>query len=89
MTTQSSGSGPSGIGDRGNVFAELNGKPIRWTDKTGVTHICEGAEVHPNIRLIWTLCQRDVPANKAWLLDTPSAHELCAACAAAAAERRS
>lgn len=49
------------------VFTTINGKPIRWEDQPGVVHSCEGADVHPSVRLIWTLCEIDVPANKAFL----------------------
>ena len=63
-----------------NVFNKINNKAIRWTDKTGLVHACEGADTHPGIRLIWTLCQIDVPANQAWLLNEPSAHEMCVTC---------
>jgi hypothetical protein len=41
--------------------------PIRWISAPGVVHSCEGADVHPGVRLIWTDCQRDVPANAAVL----------------------
>lgn len=49
-----------------NTFDTINGRPIFWTDKAGVIHRCEGADVHPGIRLIWTKCERDVPANRAF-----------------------
>lgn len=42
-------------------------RPIYWTDRKDVTHICEGADVHRDVRLLWTLCERDVPANTAFL----------------------
>lgn len=48
-------------------FRRIDGRPILWTDKSGTTHICEGADVHPGVRLLWTDCQRDVPANAAHL----------------------
>jgi hypothetical protein len=38
---------------------------IYWNDKKAV-HACESANIHPGVRLIWTLCQRDVPANSAY-----------------------
>lgn len=40
-------------------------KPIYWNDKR-VVHACETSLVHPGVRLIWTLCQKDVPANAAY-----------------------
>lgn len=64
----------------GKTFREVDGRPIRYTDKVGLVHICEGAEVHRGVTLIWTLCERDVPANKAWKLDAPSMHEVCMIC---------
>jgi hypothetical protein len=42
-------------------------RPIRWMDGRGTVHACEAADVHRDIRLVWTLCQRDVPANAARL----------------------
>ena len=53
--------------DAKGVFGQLNGQPIRWEFK-GVTHIVEGADVHPGIRLLWTVCEIDVPAGKAFLV---------------------
>jgi hypothetical protein len=41
-------------------------RPIFWRDRQGVTHNCEGSEVHPGIFLAWTKCERDVPANTAF-----------------------
>ena len=49
------------------TIREINNRPMFWTDKTGVTHKCEGADVHKGIRLLWTLCEIDVPANSAFL----------------------
>lgn len=50
-----------------DVIRTINQRPIFWTDKSGVTHRCEGAEVHRGVRLLWTDCERDVPANTAYL----------------------
>jgi|GEM_PF-6763183 len=61
-------------------FRKIDGKEIRWTDATGVVHIVEGADVHSDVRLLWTLCLRDVPANTVWLLEPGDAHEVCAIC---------
>lgn len=63
-----------GIQDAKGVFTTLNERPILWTDSNGVTHRCAGADVHPGTRLLWTKCERDVPAGKAFLpgdTDTP------------------
>lgn len=48
-----------------NTFREIDHKPIFW-EYVGLFHRCEGAEVQRGITLIWTLCQRDVPANMAF-----------------------
>lgn len=63
-----------------DTFREIDGKPIRWTDKTGVVHACEGSDVHPGVRLLWTLCERDVPANTAWHPKPGDHFEMCATC---------
>lgn len=39
---------------------------LLFQDKSGETHFCKGSEVHPGIKLIWTLCEKDVPANGAF-----------------------
>lgn len=68
--------------DKTGAFHQLNGKDIRWTDPAGLTHFCAGADVHPGIRLIWTFCERDVPAGKAWLRqeESKTSYEVCALC---------
>lgn len=50
--------------------------PIVWRDRSGILHACDGAEIHPGIRLLWTACATakavgepgslDVPADTAW-----------------------
>lgn len=65
-----------------NVFRTIDDKPIRWTDKTGLVHACEGADVHPGVRLLWTLCERDVPAGKAWHPKRGDHYEMCMTCTA-------
>lgn len=64
-----------------NTFSTINGKSIFWKDKQGFVHNCEGADVHAGIRLLWTLCGRDVPANAAF---HPKTDDIvtCATCVA-------
>ena len=41
-----------------------------YTDKSGVTHLCNGADATPRDFLVWTLCEKmDVPADKSFLSD--------------------
>lgn len=47
------------------TFSTINDKPIRWKDKQDFVHVVAGSDVHPGVRLLWTLCERDVPANAA------------------------
>lgn len=49
--------------------ATIDGNPIYWRDRQDFVHVCEGSDVHPGIRLIWTLCGRDVPASAAYRCD--------------------
>lgn len=51
----------------GNVFDKIDGRPIHWRDHAGTVHLVEGADVHPGVRLLWTKCGKDVPANSAFL----------------------
>lgn len=48
-----------------DVFREINGQPIMWDDGT-VTHSVEGGWGPLNeFRILWTDCEKDVPANSA------------------------
>lgn len=59
-----------------DTFTTDGGRPIVWRDGAGTMHLCEGAEVHPGVRLLWARCASgtpsarpaslDVPANAAW-----------------------
>ncbi len=64
-------------------FREIDGRPIRCTDAKGLVHACEGSEPHPGIRLLWTLCGRDVPANTAWHPQPGDHFEMCVTCMSA------
>ena len=69
-----------------DTIHEINDRPIWWKDAQGFVHACEGADVHPGVRLFWTLCQRDVPANAA---HHPNVGDkiTCATCAHAETQR--
>jgi hypothetical protein len=62
-----------------DIIREKNGQPIWWTDRKGVTHICEGAYVTRQEFLLWTLCGRDVPANSARTAGDQD-HVTCSGC---------
>lgn len=67
--------------DRTGVFTTINGRPMVWTDRAGTVHACEGADVHPGVRLIWTRCHgHDVPANGAVLSCQGAREVTCEAC---------
>jgi len=53
------------------------GRPVYWKS-TKYVHICDGSEVHRGVKLLWTLCGKDVPANKAHTLrhDYRKEHDL-------------
>ena len=53
-----------------NVFRTLQNRPIFWCGPDNLTHRVECAEVHPGIRLLWTDCVKDVPADTAFLPGT-------------------
>ena len=73
------------------TFTTDQGHPIVWRDRSGVLHACEGAEVHPGVRLLWTRCATgqphatpgslDVPADGAWRQRAADAID-CARCRA-------
>ena len=60
-------------------FREINHKPIFW-QRGDTIHAVEGADVHPDIRLLWTLCEIDVPAGEAFI--SRDAKITCEKCAA-------
>lgn len=71
-----------------DTFQTIDGRQIHWAGR-GSVHACEGADVHPGIRLLWTLCEIDVPANTAYLPatgDEVTCERCCAAMIAAEAE---
>jgi hypothetical protein len=66
-------------------MVEISAGQIIWTDEEHVTHLCDSAEPHPDTKLIWTLCGRDVPAGlHARTLDPsePQPQNLCPVCLA-------
>lgn len=63
-------------------FRTINDRPIHWNDDQHI-HACEGSDVHPGVRLLWTLCQRDVPAGQAYLPGDSSGGITCPRCLAA------
>lgn len=59
----------------------IRNRLVLWSNNSGV-HQCEGADIHPGVRLLWTLCEIDVPANAAWL-PRPEDSVSCSRCIAA------
>ncbi|MBO4222010.1 hypothetical protein [Bradyrhizobium neotropicale] len=43
-------------------FRTINGLPMYWCEDRGVVHVCEGADIHPDARVYWTLCGKDASA---------------------------
>jgi hypothetical protein len=69
------------------LITKIDNKTIIWRDRAGALHACEGADVHPGVRLFWTLCQKkDVPANSAWLAERPADTIDCPECLAETAK---
>lgn len=68
------------------TITQINNRPIWWQDAAAVIHICEGDDIHRNVRLFWTLCGRDVPANKGF---HPATNDrvTCEVCIAAGKKR--
>lgn len=67
-----------------DTFREINSRPILWRNGKHM-HICEGVDLHPGVRLLWTLCKRDVPANAAFH-PAPGDRATCPVCIAASEE---
>lgn len=47
-----------------DTIRKIGDRPIWWQDKQGFVHACEGSDLHRGVRVFWTLCLRDVPADK-------------------------
>jgi hypothetical protein len=52
--------------DKQGVFSILRGFPIFWNGRV-FRHSVQGADAHPGVRLLWTRCGIDVPADTAFL----------------------
>jgi len=63
------------------TFRTIRDRPVLWEDKQGFVHACEGGELHPGVRVLWTLCERDVQGNSAYLANANSSIT-CATCKA-------
>ena len=37
-----------------------------YVDKNGIIHLCEGGQIHKDIYLVWTKCEKDVPPNQSF-----------------------
>ncbi len=48
-----------------------------YEDENGIIHLCEGSEVQRGISLVWTLCKKDVPANKSFKSKEQPTCKLC------------
>lgn len=59
------------------ITRTVDGTPIIWADAAGTVHLCEAAQVHPGVRLVWTLCGMDVPAGEAFAGDDPAGCPIC------------
>jgi hypothetical protein len=61
------------------TVTHINDRKIFWTDDFGTTHSCQRAEVEPGLFLVWTDCQKDVPANAAHF-EEPGELVTCSEC---------
>lgn len=56
-----------GLYDTTTATRTVNGKPVVWRDKAGVTHAAEGSWLTREDFCLWTVCgSADVPANKGY-----------------------
>jgi hypothetical protein len=60
--------------------------PIYW-DHGGATHACQSTKIDGGVRLVWTLCDIDVPHDEAYWFDrgAAGAEITCSQCLVAAA----
>ncbi len=64
-----------------DLITSVHGKAIAW-NQNGVVHAVVGSDVHQDVRLLWTLCEIDVPANAAHLMGSQDRVN-CSKCLAA------
>ncbi|WP_130231041.1 hypothetical protein [Bradyrhizobium sp. Leo121] len=48
-------------------FRTIDGLPIYLCDKRDLVHACEGADIHPDVRVYWTLCGKDASNDLVYL----------------------
>lgn len=51
-------------------FVDPPEEQIYWDDDRHI-HACESSLIQRGIRLVWTLCEKDVPANQGYRVDVP------------------
>jgi len=59
--------------------------PIYYDDGTAI-HACESCLMYPGDRLVWTRCDRDVPANQGFTADRGTIGITCIKCLTAAVD---
>ncbi|RZN14773.1 hypothetical protein [Bradyrhizobium sp. Leo121] len=59
-------------------FRTIDGLPLYWCDERDLVHTCEGADIHADVRLFWTLCGKDAPAGAIYCRDDEAV--TCRAC---------
>ncbi len=50
-----------------------------YKDKNGIIHLCEGSQIHRDVYLVWSKCEKDVPANKSFESKEVATCEFCLA----------
>jgi hypothetical protein len=60
-------------------------EPIYYDDGTAI-HACESCLMYPDDRLVWTRCDRDVPANQGFTADRGTIGITCIKCLTAAVD---
>jgi hypothetical protein len=66
----------------GNIERAIDGLRILWTDRGGVTHRCERAELFPGVKIAWTDCGIDLPEDDAAYLPGDGDEVTCPKCLA-------
>jgi len=61
-------------------------KQIYWEDESKIIHLCDSSEVQKGIRLVWTKCEIDVPANEGFTTTNGKPDVTCNQCIALGAD---